>query len=169
MSIPLNIDWQQILLHLFNFAILAGGLYLLLYRPVKQFMEQREAYYQDLHQEAEQAKEQADRLKADYQAKLSAGGEEPSPSVRQMQSRSWSSSGPSRAGGRQAGGGGNPGQGPGRTPSGSRTEMIAKASKELVDMAVTAAEKIALGADGDPYEQFLTLAEREGSHDEQSQ
>lgn len=32
MNIPLNIDWQQILLHLFNFAILAGGLYLLLYR-----------------------------------------------------------------------------------------------------------------------------------------
>ena len=32
MNIPLNIDWQQILLHLLNFAILAGGLYLLLYR-----------------------------------------------------------------------------------------------------------------------------------------
>ena len=26
MNIPLNIDWQQILLHLFNFTILAGGL-----------------------------------------------------------------------------------------------------------------------------------------------
>ena len=25
MNIPLNIDWQQILLHLFNFSILAGG------------------------------------------------------------------------------------------------------------------------------------------------
>lgn len=35
MNIPLNIDWQQILLHLFNFAILVGGLYLLLYNPVK--------------------------------------------------------------------------------------------------------------------------------------
>lgn len=50
-----------------------------------------------------------------------------------------------------------------------KTEMISKASKELVDIAVTAAEKIALGADGDPYEQFLTLAERRPSHDEQSQ
>ena len=46
MNIPLNIDWQQILLHLLNFAILAGGLYLLLYKPVKAFMEQRQAYYQ---------------------------------------------------------------------------------------------------------------------------
>ena len=39
MNIPLNIDWQQILLHLLNFVILAGGLYLLLYQPVKAFME----------------------------------------------------------------------------------------------------------------------------------
>ena len=30
MNIPLNIDWQQILLHFFNFSILVGGLYLLL-------------------------------------------------------------------------------------------------------------------------------------------
>ncbi len=71
MSIPLNIDWQQILLHLFNFAILSGGLYLLLYRPVKAFMDQRQAYYQNLHQEAEQLKEQADRMKVDYQSKMS--------------------------------------------------------------------------------------------------
>ena len=35
---PLNIDWQQILLHLLNFVILAGGLYFLLYKPVKNFM-----------------------------------------------------------------------------------------------------------------------------------
>ena len=26
MGVPLNIDWQQILLHLFNFVLLAGGL-----------------------------------------------------------------------------------------------------------------------------------------------
>ena len=39
---PLNIDWQQILLHLLNFAILAFGLYFLLYKPVKAFREKRE-------------------------------------------------------------------------------------------------------------------------------
>lgn len=39
MNIPLNIDWQQILLHLFNFSILVGGLYLLLFKPVKNFMD----------------------------------------------------------------------------------------------------------------------------------
>ena len=36
MGIPLNVDWQQILLHLFNFIILFGGLWLLLYKPVKK-------------------------------------------------------------------------------------------------------------------------------------
>ena len=52
MGVPLNIDWQQILLHLFNFLILFGGLYLLLYRPVKAFMDKRTAYYADMDAEA---------------------------------------------------------------------------------------------------------------------
>ena len=41
MNIPLNIDWQQILLHVLNFVILFGGLYFLLYKPVKNFMAKR--------------------------------------------------------------------------------------------------------------------------------
>lgn len=60
MGLPLNIDWQQILLHLFNFLILAGGLYLLLYKPVKQFMEKREATYKAMDDEARQKAEQAE-------------------------------------------------------------------------------------------------------------
>ena len=52
MNIPLNVDWQQILLHWMNLAILTGGLYFLLYKPVKQFMEKREAYYRDLEDQA---------------------------------------------------------------------------------------------------------------------
>ena len=45
---PLNIDWQQILLHWLNLAILTGGLYFLLYKPVKEFMTKREAHYRSL-------------------------------------------------------------------------------------------------------------------------
>ena len=41
MNLPLNIDFQQILLHLLNFVILAGGLYLLLYKPVNKFIKKR--------------------------------------------------------------------------------------------------------------------------------
>ena len=35
---PLNIDLQQICLHLFNFTLLLAILYFLLYQPVKDFM-----------------------------------------------------------------------------------------------------------------------------------
>ena len=44
---PLNIDWRQILLHLFNFCILAIALYFLLYKPVKNFMAKRSARYEE--------------------------------------------------------------------------------------------------------------------------
>ena len=50
---PLNIDWQQILLHLFNFSLLSLGLYILLYKPVKNFMDARTAYYEGLEKETE--------------------------------------------------------------------------------------------------------------------
>lgn len=52
MQIPLNIDWQQILLHALNFVILTGGLYILLYSPIRKFIEKREAHYRALDSEA---------------------------------------------------------------------------------------------------------------------
>jgi F-type H+-transporting ATPase subunit b len=76
MNIPLNIDWQQILLHLFNFAILAVGLYLLLYKPVMQFMEKRDAYYKELAVNAEQKVQKAEEMQADYQKKLAEAEQE---------------------------------------------------------------------------------------------
>lgn len=38
---PLNIDFQQILLHMLNFVILFAGLGLLLYTPVRRFLNKR--------------------------------------------------------------------------------------------------------------------------------
>ena len=73
---PLNIDLQQILLHWMNLVILTGGLYFLLYKPVKQFMDKRAAHYQDLEQQANDKLAQAEQLKADCQAKLDAADEE---------------------------------------------------------------------------------------------
>ena len=70
MNIPLNVDWQQILLHLFNFAILAGGLYFLLYKPVKNFMDQRIAYYAGMEKEAADKIEQAKAQEQEYQKRL---------------------------------------------------------------------------------------------------
>jgi F-type H+-transporting ATPase subunit b len=70
MGIPLNIDWQQILLHLFNFAILAVGLYILLYKPVKDFMDKRKEYYKELDQKANQKLDSAEKLNAEYENRM---------------------------------------------------------------------------------------------------
>ena len=70
MGVPLNIDWQQILLHLFNFLILFGGLYLLLYRPVKAFMDKRTAYYADMDAEAKRMLADAERQEKQYRDHL---------------------------------------------------------------------------------------------------
>ena len=70
MNIPLNIDWQQILLHVLNFVILFGGLYFLLYKPVKNFMAKREAHYAEMAQKAQSELDSAEKIKADYQEQL---------------------------------------------------------------------------------------------------
>ena len=163
MNIPLNIDWQQILLHLFNFAILAGGLYLLLYRPVKQFMEGRQAYYEQLHQQAEQDRAQAQQLKAEYQARLDqadaqiarhrSAAEEDMEQLRLQrtdEARQEAETILNKAR---------------ESALRERKEILDKASRELVDAAVAAAEEIALKGDGDPYQQFLNLTERREAHD----
>ena len=73
---PLNIDLQQILLHWMNLAILTGGLYFLLFKPVKKFMEQREAHYRELDQQAADKLAQAEELEAQAKAKLEAADDE---------------------------------------------------------------------------------------------
>lgn len=68
---PLNIDWQQILLHLFNFTILAAGLYVLLYRPVLAFMDKRKAHYETVEQEIAQKDALANEKMEQCEARLS--------------------------------------------------------------------------------------------------
>ena len=67
---PLNIDWRQILLHLFNFCILAIALYFLLYKPVKNFMAKRSARYEEEAAESAKLKAEAEELKKQYSDKL---------------------------------------------------------------------------------------------------
>ncbi len=64
---PLNIDWQQILLHLFNFVILAGGLYFLLYKPVKKYMQWRKNQYDEREAEAAKNESEAQALRRKYE------------------------------------------------------------------------------------------------------
>lgn len=75
-GIPLNIDWQQILLHFFNFALLAAGLYFLLYAPVKKFMDKRTAEYEAMNKEAEDKLQEAKDIKATYEQQLANASDE---------------------------------------------------------------------------------------------
>lgn len=73
---PLNINFQQILLHMLNFTLLFCVLYFVLYSPVKKFMQKREDYYKELSQKAEEENSEAQKLKASYEEKLTACDEE---------------------------------------------------------------------------------------------
>ena len=73
---PLNIDPQQILLHLFNLVLLFGILYVLLYKPVHDFMEKREEEYKERDKSTKDALAAAEDLKAEYESKLSEAEKE---------------------------------------------------------------------------------------------
>ncbi len=161
MNIPLNIDWQQILLHWMNLAILTGGLYFLLFKPVKQFMEKREAHYKDLDAQAAGKLEEAERVKAEYQARLAGAEEEIHQSRIKAQAAVQQSAEEQLA---QA-------QAQARQiiahaqaeAEHSRERVMRESQKELRKLAAEAARKLAVQAD--PFSQFLDLAEG-GRHEE---
>ena len=72
----MNIDLQQIFLHLLNFTILLAGLYFLLYEPVKKFMNKRTAYYEDLDRQAKGKMEETRRVRRSYEERLMEAEEE---------------------------------------------------------------------------------------------
>ena len=67
---PLNIDFLQILLHMLNFVILAGGLTFLLFKPVNQFLEKRRAYFAEKEEKNKQAAEENEQLRLEYEKKI---------------------------------------------------------------------------------------------------
>lgn len=73
---PLNIDWQQILLHAFNFVLLFGILYLLLYKPVRDFMENRKKEYEEEDKISKDNLAKSEAIIAEYEAKLTEADKE---------------------------------------------------------------------------------------------
>ena len=66
----LGIDIVQILLHMLNFVILAGGLILLLYKPVTKFLDDRRAHFEALEAQSAAAKAESDRLQEAYATRI---------------------------------------------------------------------------------------------------
>lgn len=58
----LGINFQQILLHVFNFVLLLLVLNELLYKPIVKFMDDREAYYKSLDKETNENLEKSKEL-----------------------------------------------------------------------------------------------------------
>lgn len=85
---PLNIDWQQILLHVFNFLILATGLSLLLFKPVRKFMREREEKYKKSAEEHAKRKEEIAELDRQREEKLAGLDGEMDAKRRELISRS---------------------------------------------------------------------------------
>lgn len=155
---PLNIDWQQILLHVLNFTILFAVMYFFLFKPVKDFMEKREASYQKQHDDAKKALEEAEQKKAEYESKIAAAEDE----ISAMKSEAGAKTAEERN----------------RVLEQTRADalniletarkrgeiehdkIIAEAQKEIADIVTTATEKIVLSADvKKSYDEFLKSAE----------
>ena len=67
---PLGIDFTQIFLHMFNVVLLFGGLYIILYAPVKKIMQQREDHYKEMDESARTKLADAEAKNAEYEEKL---------------------------------------------------------------------------------------------------
>lgn len=160
MGVPLNIDWQQILLHLFNFLILAGGLYLLLYKPVKSFMEKRKAYYADMDAEARADREAAAREKADYTEHLKAAEADIADMKKKAMEEAKKSADDYLENARAE---------RAAILSKAQTEaeaeknkIFAKANSEIESMVYHAIDKMMIPESVDPLDDFLDKAEKEG-------
>lgn len=158
MNIPLNIDWQQILLHLLNFTILFGILYFLLYKPVKDFMDKRTEYYKKQEKDIADRQKQAEESKEEYEKRLTEVQDE-------INSRKAKAAEEAAAAGqevlRQAGEEAQELINKARIDGEREKEKILSGAKdEIAQMIETAAAKLAPDMDSSmAYDRFLDAAE----------
>ena len=159
MNLPLNIDWQQILLHLFNFVLLFAILYFLLYKPVKDFMEKRTQYYKKIDDDAKANLQDAEKAKEEYLKKLSCAEEEIS--AKNEKARKELEESNARRIKQAEKEAEKIIMDAHETLEKERTKMLKEAQNEKSEMVVTATEKIVLlSSTSESYEQFLTPEER---------
>lgn len=162
---PLNINWQQILLHMFNFVILAGGLYLLLYKPVKDFMDKRTAYYQKMETDAKAHLASAQAMEQDYQSRLEQVEQEISERKTAAAKEAKAAANDKIASAnRQA----EQILSDARlTAENERKKIVDSASKEIAELASDAAEKLVAQSIDSAYGAFLDAARGGDDHDEE--
>lgn len=82
---PLNIDIVQVLLHMLNFVILAGGLTLILFKPVRKFIDERQKRFEEQERVNRETAEENARLREEYTARLRELDEETAAARRQAE------------------------------------------------------------------------------------
>lgn len=164
MNLPLNIDWQQILLHLFNFVILFAILYFLLYKPVKDFMEKRMEYYKKLDDDAKSNLEVSEKTKAEYMQRLAVVEDEISQKKEKARRELEETSAKKIKQAEMEAG--KIIEEAHQTLERERTKMLREAQNEISDMVVSATEKIVLqSSTSESFDQFLAAVERSGEHE----
>lgn len=156
---PLNIDWQQILLHLLNFVILAGGLYFLLYKPVKKFMLARKKQYEDREAESRRMLAEAEALKERTEEKYRQADEEiqrrREQASEELEAEKRQQLTEARSQARQI-------LSTASKTAEMRTQKAVEESREQIrSMAVGMVERLVLESGGDALDQFLDEAESE--------
>ena len=158
-NIPLNIDWQQILLHFFNFSILVGGLYLLLFKPVKSFMAKREKHYADMESAAAAREKDTEELKAamakreaafdtEQAEKRAAAAKEAEPFAQQQRDAAKAQADRILSDAKSA-------------AENERQKIVAEANREAVAIAEEAMEKLLAKETSRAYDSFVNAAEEE--------
>ncbi len=154
---PLNIDWQQILLHLLNFVILAGGLYFLLYKPVKDFMGKREQHYKEIDDYAMKNRVEAEELRKAAQEKFDAAEAEIAKmrikAGDEIEAEKKQAINDARNEARRIL------ETAGKTAEQRAKKALADSNDEIRDLALEAVRKMLLSNDEDALDKFLDAAE----------
>lgn len=164
MNVPLNISLQQILLHLFNFAILAFGLYFLLYKPVKDFMEKRKDHYAAMQNEAEAHLAKAKENEEEYSLRLKGAEEEIAAMRRAAAAEAEAAAQRSMA---EAEAKADKLMAEARENARREADkLIAEAQDSVSEMAVAAVSKLLGESLSRSYDDFLSAAERSELHEQ---
>ena len=147
-NIPLNIDWQQILLHLFNFSILVGGLYLLLFKPVKNFMDKRAKHYADMESAAVEREKSTAALEASMRQRQAALDAE----LDEKRTAAYEQADKIVAAARE-------------NAENDRKKIVDEANREAVSIAEAAMEKLLAKETSRAYDAFVNAAEGEEKHE----
>ena len=163
MNIPLNIDWQQILLHLFNFSILVGGLYLLLFKPVKNFMDKRAKHYQDMESAAAEREKTTAEMEASMQQRQAALDAELDEMRAAAAKEAAAYAQPQRDAAREQAD--KLVAAARENAENDRKKIVAEANREAVSIAEAAMEKLLAKETSRAYDAFVNAAEGEEKHE----